>query len=633
MIDTYGMNAVCDGAARSWSVRKPWVSALTLCLCTSSAWAQPREVASYDIDARLDPAQHTVHATATVRWVNPSVVPTTVLWLHLYLNAFRDDRSLFMRSRAVHGPVEHPGRIVLRTLSLDTGEELLAHATGDPSLPNDATQLRVTLPRPVGPGETVTLHTTWDATLPTIIARTGYSGDFHMVAQWFPKLAVRERDGRWVTFAFHSNSEFYSDFGRYNVKITVPRGWVVGATGVAAPSVTHDNEVTHRFSIDNAHDFAFTAWPRFSERRSRVGSVALRILSPPGCERTAARVESVLRQAMPVFARRFGPYPYQTLTAVIPPRGADEAAGMEYPSLITLDAEPYSPVDRARSLTRFTEYVTLHEFGHQYFYGLLASDEHRFPFLDEGLCEWATGRVMQDLYGPSAALVPSSGLTPAVGVWAYEGHASGAIESPLRVDLGAAEYPSWPSYTAHVYARTASVLHTAEHLAGEARWAAAMRAYTESTRWSHPTPSDFFAALRANLDTRLVEGFVRPAIETAWSFDQRVTVAQTWRERGHWVGRVVVQRRGPFQLPTSVELEDTRGRRRRITWDSASASLTIPYAGDAPLRVARIDPDRRIEIDADRTNDSRLVDTVSETFSLTSRVAWWVSVLLSSVGP
>lgn len=598
-----------------------------------AARAQPLETASYDVDATLDAARHAVRATGVITWTNRSATPATSLWLHLYLNAFRDQRSVFMRSRASHAAVAHPGRIDLRELRLESGEDLLAGSVGDPLYPDDATQLRVALPRPVAPGETVRLRARWDATLPEVIARTGYSGDFHMVAQWFPKVAARERDGRWATFPFHANSEFYSDFGRYDVRVTVPRGWVVGATGVASAPVARGDVTVHRFAIDGVHDFAFTAWPRFVERASRVGSVALRVLHPPGDGAAAERVSRALTAAMPAFARRFGPYPYPVLTAVIPPRGADEAGGMEYPTLITVDAEPYSPAGRALSLTRFTEYVTVHEFGHQYFYGLLASDEHRHPFLDEGLCEWATGRVMADLYGPSAPLYATRGVVPGVGVWAQEGHASGGVRAPLPVDLGAGEFPTWGSYATHVYARTAAVLRTAERLAGEARWAAAMRAYADAARFTHPTPSDFYRALRANLDARLVDGFVRPALETAWSFDQRVTVADCWRERDRWAGRVVVQRQGPFQLPTSVELEDSRGRRRRVTWDSASPSLTIPYAGDAPLRVVRLDPDRRIEVDGDRTNDARTVEPTGHTASLTARVAWWVALVLASVGP
>ncbi|MEZ4405980.1 MAG: hypothetical protein R3A52_05845 [Polyangiales bacterium] len=443
--------------------------AIAVTAAAGSARAQPVETASYDIDATLDAAHHAVRATGVIAWTNRSATPATSLWLHLYLNAFRDQRSVFMRSRATHAAVAHPGRIDLRELRLESGEDLLAGSVGDPLYPDDATQLRVALPRPVAPGETVRLRARWDATLPEVIARTGYSGDFHMVAQWFPKVAVRERDGRWATFPFHANSEFYSDFGRYDVRVTVPRGWVVGATGVASAPVARGSVTVHRFAIEGVHDFAFTAWPRFVEHASRVGHVSLRVLHPPGDGAAAERVSRVLSAAMPAFARRFGPYPYPVLTAVIPPRGADEAGGMEYPTLITVDAEPYSPAGRALSLTRFTEYVTVHEFGHQYFYGLLASDEHRHPFLDEGLCEWATGRVMADLYGPSAPLYATRGLVPGVGVWAQEGHASGGVRAPLPVDLGAGEFPTWGSYATHVYARTTAVLRTAERLAGEAR--------------------------------------------------------------------------------------------------------------------------------------------------------------------
>src|SRR5690606_9692244 len=104
----------------------------------------------------------------------------------------------------------------------------MKHSPGDPK---DETDIRVDLPDEVAAGSTLTLEIEWESQLPQIVERTGYLSDYHFVAQWFPKLARLERDGTWRHFTFHAQSEFYADYGDYDVTLDVPERFIVGASG------------------------------------------------------------------------------------------------------------------------------------------------------------------------------------------------------------------------------------------------------------------------------------------------------------------------------------------------------------------------------------------------------------------
>ena len=605
-----------------------------LVLLPMGALAQPApRVADYTLTATLDPVGHTVRADGTIRWTNPSTVAVSELWLHQYLNGFAGPRTYFMRTRSGDAWPAHPprwGRLAVESLRTADGVDLLATATHDPAVPDDTSQLHVALPRAVPPGASITLAVRFTATLPEAVARTGYHGTFHMVAQWFPKVAVLERDGTWSHFPFHANSEFYADFGQYDVRIRYPRGYVVGATGprVEGPALV-DGLMEERHVIEGVHDFAFAAWNRFRRADRTIGRVNVHVLHAPGDERSAARSLEVMAGALPAFERRFGEYPYRVLTIVLPPPGAEATAGMEYPTLITTGAQWWLP-----RRVRDVEYVTLHEFGHQYFYGMVASNEHRYPFLDEGFCEYATARVMEDLFGRGGPIVDLPLAGPRFDTWAWEALGSAGVAHPLPLDLGADEYPSWGRYGEHVYSRTAIVLRTLERRVGTRVFAATLRAYVDRARYTHPTPEAFYAVVRERLGAPW-EAFVRTAFETPWRYNLAVTEAVSARDPGgRWRGRAVIDREGPFALPVNVVFTDVRGRRRVVRIPNDRPVTVVPYEGDAALRSVSVDPEDTIPLELRRLDNARMAhERTAPVLPLVGRVAYWVALALGSVGP
>ncbi|MBC7173731.1 MAG: M1 family metallopeptidase, partial [Polyangiaceae bacterium] len=293
---------------------------------------------AYRIEARLDAERHLVSGTARIVWTNESEAAASELWLHLYMNAFENRETVFMReSRGQLRGVTFlsPGSIRLSALRI-AGEDHLRTAD-DEVIARDRTQLRVPLLAPVPPGASIELEVSFETALPTAFARAGYVDDFHMVAQWFPKLARLERDGQWATFPYHGLGEFYADFALYDVTLDLPSEHVVGATGVEVETVRHGDRTTHRFVAERVHDFAFASDPDFKIRVQDCSGTKVRVLAPPGFDRTALRSLRITCEGLEYLGRLYGPYPYPALTVVVPPRGASGAAGMEYPTLFTTD--------------------------------------------------------------------------------------------------------------------------------------------------------------------------------------------------------------------------------------------------------------------------------------------------------
>ncbi|RPJ42927.1 MAG: M1 family peptidase, partial [Chloroflexi bacterium] len=229
------------------------------------AAAEPQDIASYSIAVRLDPDQRLLDGQETITYRNTTQKPIPDLVFHLYLNAFKDTETIFMQE----GGPQHRGN---RFTPLENGwidVDSLRLQDGTPlklELQEDGTLARAVLPQPVLPGQSVQVAVEFRAQLPKVFARTGWARDaqgdlFFMVGQWFPKLGVWTEAG-WNAYPFHAMSEFFADFGRYDVQIRLPRGWQTAGTGLPTGTVDNgDGTQTVTYEARNVIDFAWTASP------------------------------------------------------------------------------------------------------------------------------------------------------------------------------------------------------------------------------------------------------------------------------------------------------------------------------------------------------------------------------------
>jgi hypothetical protein len=572
-------------------------------------------VASYTLNARLDEASHNVHGTGTLVWRNTSRASTSELYFHLYLNAFENahtlfNRSAFTRARSGRSPRRWGkltlSRLVARELGdIDLLPSLEPHTPGDPL---DGTDRRLPLPRPVAPGESLTLELGWEAVLPDIVERTGVSRDFHFVAQWFPKIARLEPDGTWAHFPFHPHAEFYADFGDYDVTLDVPEAMVVGASGRRVSESVEAGRRQLRQRADSVHDFAWAAWPAFERREERIADVDVHLLYPPGHALNAERTLEALRFTLPFFDAAYGKYPYPDLTVVHPPTFAASAGGMEYPTLITTGGPWHQPY-----WSRATELVTIHELGHQWFYGLIATDEPRWPFLDEGLNSYAETLASEAMFGPSSAS-GLLGLELSATALHRAGMSLDVHDSPIALPAG--DFVDFVELGGLVYSRTALLFRTLGNVYGRDRLARAMASYAERFRFQHPAPDDLLGTLEQELGSEAVEN-ARGALFHGYGVNYSVRNVRSVRRREPappapdvgtggappapasrgFESRVVIHREGELRFPVRIVLTTSNGERVEHRWDGSGRDEVILHSGEHPVSAVRVDPDDAILID------------------------------------
>jgi Peptidase family M1 domain len=582
------------------------------------------DVVDYTLHATLDPVTHTVAGTGTIHFRNASTQAVHELWLHLYLNAFKNDRSAFLRERVGGRGSEDPeswGSIDLRRLALKGADgassDLLAgielHRPGD----EDETDARVPLPRDLPPGASIDLDVAWDDKLPVIVERTGYRDRFHMVGQWFPKIARLEADGTWAHFPFHHLSEFYADFGTYDVTIDVPAAFTIGATGPAVESRVEGGRRIERHVQADVHDFAWTAWDRWQTLRDTIDGVEVTVLYPPAFEDVAQRDLAALRFALPYESARYGPYPYGVLTLVHPQDDASEAGGMEYPTLITSDGPWFTPKELF-----IPEIVTVHELGHQWFYGLVATNEAVWPFLDEGINQFAETDAMAVWKGAGSA-ADLWGLK--VGDGALQAVASNKAVQDEPVAQPAHSFSSGANYGRLVYSRTAAVLDTLKRVYGDDAVGAALGEYARRFRFQHPGPEQLLGAFERSMGQKVAATLRTALFEKGW-VDYAVDEV---REHS-----VLVRRRGTLSFPVDVQLVSEDGSIRREHWDGVGDSKVVAASGPSALRSVVIDPDERVTIDANLENNFGASPGGGHGAPRTlERALYWMQLAVQAVSP
>ena len=664
---------------------------------TARTWADPlpahaARIVSYSIDVSLDATTHTLTGVERVSWHNSSSDAVSDLWFHLYLNAFRNTKSTFVKESGgqLRGVDIVPGGwgwIDLKKLAIaNGGADLLRGATmmaPDDGNTDDRTVLRTALPQPVPPGGDVTLDIAFTARLPRVFARTGYVNDYYLVGQWFPKLAVYEPAGTrgrtaggWNCHQFHANSEFYADYGSFDVRITTPERFVVGATGQLKSSTRNTGgTVTRRYVQDDVHDFAWTADPRFVEVNDqfvaarevsqaeyasaaalvgrpldemRLSDVSIRLLMQPSHMPQAARLLTSIRASIKNFGLWYGRYPYPTLTIVDPAYGGFGSGGMEYPTFITggtsllLNHWPFDQI-------HINDEVLVHEYGHQFWYGLVGSNEFEEAWLDEGFNQYSTGRLMSRLFGEHRSMGAVFGIEL--------GHVDeGRLQNGPRRIFDRIRQPAWTyspgAYSFYSYDKPELALETLEHLLGEPTMAKIMRTYSERWRFRHPSSDDFYA-VAAEVAGRDLRWFFGPVVEGTDVVDYEISQVSSFRREKSegrlgagvdvtdtsnsrdepYASTVVARRVGGVSLPVTIALTFESGRVDRIDWDGVERWKKLTRVTPDRLVRAEVDPDHRLWLDANWTNNSRrTVPDRTAVATWSARVLFWVQQLVGFAG-
>lgn len=672
-----------------------WVLACGVAPAAVATWGAgdlPQTNLAYDIEVTLDPATRRLDGRQTIRWRNPSAAPVQTLPLHLYLNGFAHEDTTWMRSvpgsfldlEALLARHDDPwGWIEPRSIRQDDDVVDLAWHPIAPDDGNvlDRSLISVELARPLAPGGVVELHIRFEARLPIPMARTGGRDDFFMVAQWFPKLAVFETAGtrqapsdRWNAHQFHGPTEFYAEYADYDVTIGVPPGWNVVSTGRGGPQASPDAGATvrHHYSQRAVHDFAWCASPSMvdvvSTHQPEGGGpeVELHVFVPDGLQHQVPRWRLIAEAGLDLMGTRVGPYPYETLTIITPPHWASATFGMEYPTLFTgYSGDPIWDSGPGAGV-QVNEVAIAHEFAHQYFYGVVGTNEFEEAFLDEGMSEYWGNQITFSALGQDRGPVTLFGRGMDPLSFQTLGLDSAPFPQPV---LSRPSYLARHSGTFSQYYTVPSVtLATAAALFGQDAVDAVFAGYYRRWAFGHPSFEDFLQAARdfgsAALADLVLEAFSRHSLP-----DYRVESVRSspWtKPRGHFTGELSepdpaapeadggvqvqiddpgwthgnrrqdggtlrrslapegappdadwevddttlylstakIEGAGWEHLPVEVVFSFADGVRVRDTWDGRAGYRRYRFLRTAPLSEVAVDPAGHIVLDPDRANNA-----------------------------
>ena len=466
----------------------------------------------YTIDVTLNDEDKTLDAFEKIVYTNNSPDTLHFIWFHLWPNAYKNDRTAFSDQLLENGKTDFyfSGKEQRGYINrLDFKVDGATARTEDH--PQYIDVVKLVLPKPLLPNQQITITTPFHEKLPFNFSRGGYDGESFQITQWYPKPAVYDQNG-WHPMPYLDQGEFYSEFGSFDVRITVPKNYVVAATGdlqnedekqwlktranfeapkakkiihqpkpmvksksnskPAAPKiVTTTQTKTLQYKQSNIHDFAWFADKRFivNQDTCQLASgknVLVSSFYTPAEEEQWKNSVQYAKDALRFYSNEVGEYPYNTVTVVQGPESF--GGGMEYPTISAISPMP-SPKDLDETIA--------HELGHNWFYGILASNERDHPWMDEGINTFYQYKYMQQKY----AVNKTNELL-------FQTIVKRKKDQPI--ELPATDF-SWINYFAVVYHKTADWTQLLETELGTDVFKTQMHNYFEDWKFRHVQPGDF----------------------------------------------------------------------------------------------------------------------------------------------
>ncbi len=464
-----------------------------------------------DIKVILNDREHLLNGEIKMNYQNNSPDTLRFIWIHLWPNAYKNDRTAFSDQLLENGRTDfyfsnetQKGYINRLNFKVD---DVVANTQDHPQHQDI---IKLILPQPLAPSQSIKIETPFNVKLPDYFSRSGHVKQSYQVTQWYPKPAVYDSKG-WHEMPYLDQGEFYSEFGNYNVSIILPDNYTVAATGklkedVKEPAINNKPVGTDKNNLpdsipssshyktlvyqqNNIHDFAWFADKNFEVLHDTL-QLATKIIEVyayynPANKKYWANSIRYIKAAILTKTAWLGEYPYPVVS-VVEKMGKADGAGMEYPT-ITLISKT--------SDEKMLDFLINHEVGHNWFYGILASNEREHPWMDEGMNSYYDQRYFKKYYGKTEpdffggndkfiekrkpADIQNTALQTITGIKKDQ-----PIETPSQ-DF------SEMNYNLVAYSKTAQWMQLLEKEMGTPLFDSMMRTYYEKFKFKHPSPADF----------------------------------------------------------------------------------------------------------------------------------------------
>ena len=595
----------------------------------------------YEIEVSLNDSDRTLSAFEKIHYKNNSPDTLNYIWFHIWPNAYKNDSTALAKQFKRLGSTRFQYTKEKDRGYIDSLDFFVNDVKASWDLhPEHIDIAKISLENSLAPGQSLRIETPFFVKLPRVASRLGHSGDHYEITQWYPKPAVYDKEG-WHPMPYLNMGEFYSEFGTFDVKITLPEHYRIMATGdiingqreldwldslasigdsisklsekerkkhfkekinsekeSAKINTTKNkpNTKTIQFRQKNVHDFAWFADPNYIVQKGQLWlddsskSITLWSMYLPTNAKLWSNSIEYLHDSGLWYSRFYGNYPYNHITAVDGDMSA--GGGMEYPNITVISKSGSKDL---------LEYVIMHEVGHNWFYGILGSNERDHAWMDEGLTEYSGTRYWEKKYSSrNSQFVFIDGIQKKIGIgknynmqhYQYSNYASSALKDGAQpLNISSDENYSFRNYGQN-YSKVAVMMRYFQHYLGEDKMDVILQDYFESWKFKHPKPNDLIAFFNKHLDE-----------DVGWFFDNMVDSTTYIDYAAHKKnGEFIIKNNGNFDVPIEVAFYDKRNKeigREWLSFEGNSHLLKTPIE----CKKIIIDPDQHMP-DVKRTNNS-----------------------------
>ncbi len=604
-------------------------------------------IADYSFKIDLEPAKDLINVEEEIIWRNKTNYSTGEIYFHLYANAYKSNNTIFSSYYKL-GP-ENKTEFEFSEILVNGVAKKFVYENNNKNFPKDSTVAKISLGKEINPNDSVIIRIKYRLKIPVSVKRFGKARgvNFYFVSQWFPKVGVFE-NGKWICEPYYPYLNFYSDFGKYEAVISVPKNYKVAANGkLDRVNFTGEKNI-FRFIQNGVHDYAWVASDNLLHRKGiftrRHGTgILLNFYIQPERKKYFERYLNAVKNSLLFFEENIGEYPYQTLTLVDVPR-ASASSGMEYPTLFTVSAPLISPVE-----THSPEKLVAHEFSHQYFQGILANNEVYEAWLDEGFASYTASKIMEKYYGNGFLSFRLASYYPVYGVNFLSYNEIPVIYSIEKIpyneyDKSLSAYyrnltlgsiadtsyklPNRLSYRVNAYAKPELMLYSLERVLGKEKMFKILRAYFDEYKFKHPKGIDFIELVKDNSGMDL-NWFFENIYEKPALFDYKIKSLRKVTKNKY---KLFLERIGDGVFPVEIFVYTESDTLRKF-WDGQTRWKILEFSSDRKVLGAEIDPYRKNLFDLNFANNSILVSSsYSASLALSANWFFWLQNALMIFG-
>ena len=602
-------------------MKKVTLGILTLLCLNLSAQDYFQQEVNYTIDVELNDENHTLNGMEYIDYTNNSPNDLGFIWFHLWPNAYKDNSTALCKQKVENGSTSlyyasENERGNINGLNFKVDGKIVRWDYN----PEHIDICKLILNKPIRAGESIRITTPFFVKIPDAkFSRLGHVDQSYMITQWYPKPAVYDNDG-WHPMPYLDQGEFYSEFGSFDVSITLPSNYTVGATGdlqnigeinrlnqlaKATDTITKFSDdlsfplsdlttKTLRYTQNNIHDFGWFADKRFHVLKGEVEvphtkeKVTLWTMFTNNEADLWKNSIEYMHDAVYYYSLWNGDYPYKQCTAVDGTISA--GGGMEYPNVTVI----------GKSATAYLlEEVIMHEVGHNWFYGMLGNNERLHPWMDEGLNSHNEMRYMRTKY-PDYNMFLQFVPKRIKGILDLEYYTNKQVSGELMymmnawtgkdqpIELHSAEYTEM-NYGGIVYSKTAIVFDYLMAYLGEDVYDKCMQTYFERWQYKHPQPEDLRAVFE-EISGKNLSWFFEDVIKTTKQLDYSIIGIQketkdlliTLENKGDIVGPVVISGVKDGKSMSPLWIDGFEGKKVCRYFNGDYDHIRIDYYGDMP---------------------------------------------------